>query len=320
MKATKKTPAKGKGSTALVKKDVGLPQKAAEGVRAITAVDPQALLAQAIDKGMPVESMERLLAMRREMKAEYAREQYFKALSGFQRECPIVGKDRIAKIRSKKGEDSSFAYRYAPLETIVAAAQPVLERWGFSWTCKPSQTATHVKAAVHAHHVDGHEEVTEFEVPLDPTSYMSEPQKAAAASTFARRYAFINAFGITTKGEDSDAQGDQPRKESREPLRTPQEKGPIIYPRADGTASDAVPVHHEVKVELSDYEKGLKYLTATETDPKSKVVVGLFTENEKVDYTHELGEAKDNPEGLAKIIADIVETGKKRRAAVKGVA
>ena len=73
-------------------------------------------------------------------------------------------------------------------------------------------------------------------------------------------------------------------------------------------------------MELSDYEKGLKYLTATETDPKSKVVVGLFTENEKVDYTHELGEAKDNPEGLAKIIADIVETGKKRRAAVKGVA
>ena len=85
-KPTKRAP---KG-TALVKKDAGLPQKAAEGVRAITAVDPQALLAQAIDKGMPVESMERLLAMRREMKAEYARDQYFKALAGFQHECPVI--------------------------------------------------------------------------------------------------------------------------------------------------------------------------------------------------------------------------------------
>ena len=300
----KVSPAKRKGSTALVKKDVGLPKKAAEGVRAIAAVDPQALLSQAIDRGMPVESMERLLAMRREMKAEYAREQYFKALAGFQRECPIVGKDRVAKIRSKKGDDSSFSYQYAPLESIVAAAQPVLERWGFSWTCKPSQTATHVKAAVHAHHVDGHEEVTEFEVPLDPTSYMSEPQKAAAASTFARRYAFINAFGITTKGEDNDA-GEQPRKD-REPLRAPQER----------KAEDAVPVAHEVK--LSEYEKGLKYLTATETDHKSKMVVSLFTENEKIDYTHELGEAKDQPEVLAKVIADIIDTGKKRRSAVKG--
>ena len=51
MKATKKTPAKGKGSTALVKKDVGLPTKAADGVKAIAGVDPQALLSQAIAQG-----------------------------------------------------------------------------------------------------------------------------------------------------------------------------------------------------------------------------------------------------------------------------
>ena len=74
---------------------------------------------------------------------------------------------------------------------------------------------------------------------------------------------------------------------------------------------------HEVKKELSDYEKGIHYLTATETAP-NKQVVSLFTANESLDYTHELGQAKDKPEELAKIIADIIETGKKRRAAVKG--
>ena len=316
MKKTEKKRVPRKGTTALVKKEAGLPAKAAEGVRAITAVDPQALLAQAIDKGMPVESMERLLAMRREMKAEYAREQFFKALAGFQRECPIIGKDRVAKIRSKKGDDSSFSYRYAPLETIVAQAQPVLERWGFSWTCKPSQTETHVKAAVHAHHVDGHEEITEFEVPLDPTSYMSEPQKAAAASTFARRYAFINAFGITTKGEDNDAQGEPPR---REPIRQPQEKGPIIYQNRDGTASDAVPTTHEEKPApaMDDYTKILSLLKSVSTAPGGQMVA-IFTENEKIDYTHEAKEAKNSPEELKRILADIVTTGAKRHKAIKG--
>ena len=114
----------------------------------------------------------------------------------------------------------------------------------------------------------------------------------------------IGTFGITTKGEDNDV-GEQPRKDC-EPLRAPQER----------KAEDAVPVAHEVK--LSEYEKGLKYLTATETDHKSKMVVSLFAENEKIDYTHELGEAKDQPEVLAKVIADIIDTGKKRRSAVKG--
>ena len=304
MEAKKKAPAR--RNTALVKKGTVLPQKAAEGVKAIAAVDPMALLAQAVDKNLPIESMERLIALRDKMKAEWARERFFEALAGFQRDCPIIGKNRTAKIRSKKGEDSSFEYKYAPLETIIAEAQPVLERWGFSWTCKPTQTATHVKAAVHAHHKDGHEEVTEFEVPLDPASYMSEPQKAAAASTFARRYAFINAFGITTKGEDNDV-GESPRLQAQ-PYMAPQEKD-----------KDA-PVPTTAEVKLDDYARGIRYLMAAETDPKSKQVVGLFTENEKLDYTHELKEAQGKPEEMQKILADIVETGKKRRAAVKGEA
>lgn len=181
-----------------------LPEKISAGVAAIAQVDPQSLILAAIDKDLPVESMERLLAMRREMKAEWARERYFEALAQFQKECPIIGKDKIAKIRSKKGEGSSFSYRYAPLETIIAEVQPFLEKWGFSWTCKPTQTDGNVKACIHAHHKDGHEEVTEFEVLLDPDSYMSAPQKAAAALTFATRYAFRGAFGIQTTGEDND--------------------------------------------------------------------------------------------------------------------
>jgi hypothetical protein len=296
-----------KGTTAIVKKET-LPVKAAEGVRAITAVDPQALLAQAIDKGMPVESMERLLAMRREMKEEWAREQFFKALAGFQKECPIIGKDRVAKIRSKKGDESSFSYRYAPLETITATAQPFLEKWGFSWTCKPSQTETHVNAAVHAHHVDGHEEVTKFEVPLDPSSYMSEPQKAAAASTFARRYAFINAFGITTKGEDNDAQpGEEEPRKARRPIQPPQEK------KADA----AIPTTHEEVKPLDDYAKIINLLKSVSTAPGGQVVA-IFNEGEKIDYTHEANEAKNNPEELKRILSDIVQTGAKRHKAIKG--
>jgi hypothetical protein len=281
-----------------------LPEKISAGVAAIAQVDPQSLILAAIDKDLPVESMERLLAMRREMKAEWARERYFEALAQFQKECPIIGKDRVAKIRSKKGEGSSFSYRYAPLETIIAEVQPFLEKWGFSWTCKPTQIEGHVRACIHAHHKDGHEEVTEFEVPLDPDAYMSNPQRAAAALTFARRYAFINAFGIVTKEEDNDAQDDEPKQKA--PIQAPREK------------TDAVPVNAEVK--QTDYDRGLILLKSTSTDPKTKQVVRLFTENEIIDYTHQAGQAKNDPAQMKIILDDIIATGKVRHKAVKGEA
>jgi hypothetical protein len=37
------------------------------------------------------------------------------------------------------------------------------------------------------------------------TNIMSQPQQIAATVTFNKRYAFLNAFGITTGGEDSEA-------------------------------------------------------------------------------------------------------------------
>jgi hypothetical protein len=300
MKKTKKTAPKRKGtSTALVTKTIGLPEKVSAGISAIAAVDPQALLVQAIDKNLPIESMERLLAMRDKMKAEWAREQFFLAFSGFQKDCPIIGKQKVAK-------GKNFSYNYAPLEDIVVEVQPVMERWGFSWTCKPSQTDGHVRAVVHVHHKDGHEEVTEFEVPLDPASYMSDPQKAAAALTFARRYAFINAFGITTKGEDNDAQREE------EPRRAP-----ISQPQA--RKDEPVPVQHEEKhEEVTVYNRILWTLKATATDPKTKQIVVLFNSNEIIDYTSQANQSKDNPAELAVILADVTATAKKKTRVVKG--
>jgi hypothetical protein len=300
MKTTKREYMKHTGG-ALVKKGADLPERASTGVAAVATVDPQALLAQAIDKNLPIESMERLLAMRDKMKAEWAREHFFTALSGFQHECPVVEKTHEVPNKDKK----TIRYRYAPLEDVVAAVQPFLEKWGFSWTVKPSQKDGMVKASCYAHHKDGHEELTEFEVPLDADAYMSNPQKAAAALTFARRYAFINAFGIVTKGEDNDAQQDD------EPRRRP-----IQEPRAK--PDEAVPAHAEVK--QTDYDHAITLLKSTSTDLKTKQVVRLFTENEVIDYTHQAGQAKDDPVQMKIILDDIIATGKVRHKAVKGEA
>ena len=301
-KTVKRTPVKGKPGTALVKKS-GLPEKAAEGVRAISAVDPQALLAQAIDKNLPIESMERLLAMRDKMKAEWARDQFFTALAGFQSECPVIEKTK--RVMNKKKEDG-VRYSYAAIEDLVEPVKPLFIKWGLSWTSKPTQTREAVTANIYLHHKDGHEELTSFTVPIDPEAYMSDPQKAASALTFATRYAFKSATGIQTRGEDNDA---QPEEEPRSGYG----RRPVQAPRERDT-----PVEAHAEVKMSDYDKIILYTKATVVDPKTKLTVGIFNENEKIDYTHEANNAKGNPEELKKIGAEMVETWKRREKAIKG--
>ena len=60
----------------------------------IAQFSPENLISQAIDKALPVETMEKLLMMmRRELKAEYAKEEFdFCYVSVSQADCPIIEK------------------------------------------------------------------------------------------------------------------------------------------------------------------------------------------------------------------------------------
>jgi hypothetical protein len=167
-------------------------------------VDAGSLIQRAIDKGVTLEQMDRLLAMRRELKAEWAREQFFAALSSFQRECPVIGKTSAVDFTNKKGGRTH--YKYASLDQIVTQVKEALERWGFSYVIKSEQNVDQVRSICIAHHRDGHQEETSFAIPIDHEAYMNEAQKVASALTYSKRYAFCNAFGIMTGDEDDDAQ------------------------------------------------------------------------------------------------------------------
>ena len=164
--------------------------------------DAEALIAKAIDKKVPVETMERLLMMRRELKAEWAKAEFDKALAAFQAECPI-----IKKTKSVKTDTGDIAYKYAPLESIVDQVKGILTKNGFSYSVdQPEARQGYIKVAVTVKHQSGHSEVTCVELPLgNKTRIMSQTQVEAAALTFAKRYAFCNAFGILTGDDDTDA-------------------------------------------------------------------------------------------------------------------
>lgn len=163
-------------------------------------VSIEALLSQAIDKGVPVETMERLLAMRTQLKREAAKEAFDMAMAKFQAECPVIQKTKAVR------NNGQIVYKYEPIEGIVSQVRLPLRDNGFSYSTGMELKELGVKVTVKVTHELGHSEETSMEVPFGAkTGIMSHSQVTAAATTFAKRYAFCNAFGILTGDEDTDA-------------------------------------------------------------------------------------------------------------------
>jgi hypothetical protein len=188
----------------------------------------EAMITLAIERGATVETIERLMAVRREVRAEQAKEAYDTALASFQAECPTIAK--TAKVMNKDGR--SVRYQYAPLDAIIHQVKGLLQKHGFSYTVNAKAEPTSVKAVCKLTHAYGHSESSEFEVPIDPEAYMNPAQRVASALTFAKRYAFCNSAGIMTGDADDDSQA------SHEPKQAPSGTAK----RADGAKSpSAVP-------------------------------------------------------------------------------
>lgn len=165
-------------------------------------LSPEGLIAKAIERGLDVGSLERLMAMRKELRAEKAKEAFDEAMANFQGECPVIKK----KKNGGTTDSGVVAYKYAPLEDIVDQVKPFIQKHGFSYAIKTEVTNGRVKSTCIVKHKLGHSEDSTMDVPMGTkTRVMSEPQVVAATSTFSKRYAFINAFGIMTGDDDTDA-------------------------------------------------------------------------------------------------------------------
>lgn len=174
--------------------------------------DIEKLISQAVTVGTSVEGLERLLAMRRELKAEWAKGEFNRALAKAQSEFPVIQKRK--SVYEKDGKTSR--YKYAPIDDIVEQVRNPLVDNGLSYTFDELKDATFTQILCKITHVSGHSEVTTFKIPIGTEAYMSDVQKYGARMTFGKRYAFCNALGIMTGDEDND--GNVPAAPAAKPL------------------------------------------------------------------------------------------------------
>ncbi len=225
----------------------------------------EGLIAQAIDKDLPIEKMERFFAMRNEWIAQENKKQFDVAMSNFQGDIPTIKKEKTVKTNT-----GVKAYSYAPIESIVRQVQDLLKREKLSYSFKIDIMEKGVKAICIVKHISGHTETSEMQVPLgNKTNVMSDSQVVAAASTFAKRYAFCNAFGIMTADEDTDGAGTGKTEKTPAITKTGamNDKAKIVYLLKQlGIVATPADIKKQIKklvdVELADDKETLEEVVA----------------------------------------------------------
>ena len=170
-------------------------------------MDPNSLIQSAIEKGAAVETMERLVALAKDIRQENARDAYYNAMAEFQRQCPFIPKSAKAEIRTRSG--GSYSYQYAPLDVIMSKITPIMTGLGLSVSYRVKNGGNEVSAICRISHEFGHfEESGEVTMPVEKTteggSGANPAQRVGIANTYARRYALLAITGLAPQGDDQD--------------------------------------------------------------------------------------------------------------------
>ncbi len=251
------------------------------------------LLAMAIEKGISdPDILAKLIALRNDELARQSKAVFDEKFAAMQAEFVPVGK-------ASKAVDANgrTLYSYCPIEVILAMAAPIIARHGFSYRWSEEALENKEKRIWCIIAGFGHEEKAYVDIPfMEPSSRATNAvQMRGSATTYGKRYSFLNATGIIVGGEDNDAL-------SNSTLGSV--KAEVIPDESDAPPPDPLEaVKAEIKAEISTFVarcgaqfEGVDYFTEEEK-AKYKSMIAAINEGARAE--------KDVAKGLAIKLSDM---------------
>jgi len=154
----------------------------------------------AVEKGAPVEVLERLVALQQAVDAEAGRRAFFAAMARFQSSVPRIKKTRTVPLKS-----GARAYDYAPLEEVIDTIRETEAACGLmhSWNHTEHQGGG-LTVTCCVSHVSGHTHDATVTIPPTQGINTSAAQNVGIMLTYGQRRSLLAAYGLTTGGEDRD--------------------------------------------------------------------------------------------------------------------
>lgn len=163
---------------------------------------PNELISQAIEKGLTVEALEKLMNLQERWEANQARKLFFEAFTNFQSECPDLRKTKQVKFETKTGGNTD--YLYAPLASITRQLSKVLKDNSLSYRWEINDDPQQLKVTCLVSHVSGHTERTTMTASPDTSGSKNAIQARGSAIEYLKRYTLVGALGLSTADSDTD--------------------------------------------------------------------------------------------------------------------
>ena len=170
--------------------------------REVAVKREDSLLTLAIEKGVDTDTLEKLISLRNAEIARQAKADFDAEFAKMQAQFVPVGKTNMASDR-----DGNKLYSYCPIEVILQMAAPIIARHGFSYSWEEEALPTKEKRLWCIISGYGHERRGYVDIPfMEPSTRATNAvQMRGSATTYGKRYSFLNATGIIVAGEDNDA-------------------------------------------------------------------------------------------------------------------
>lgn len=165
----------------------------------LTVTNPTSLIAQAIEKGLGVAELEKLMSLQERWEANQARKAFFDCFTKFQSDCPELRKTKEVAFKDVK-------YKYAPLAEITRQIGKLLKSNELSYRWEISDNEKEIKVTCLISHVDGHTERTTMTANPDTTGSKNAIQARGSTIEYLKRYTLIGALGLSTADSDIDGQ------------------------------------------------------------------------------------------------------------------
>lgn len=166
-------------------------------------VSVKQLLSMAVERGTPVESLEKLLDLHERVAAREAAQQFVQALAAFKAELPPIVHSRQVSFTTRSGSKTN--YSYTELDELARHIDPGLTKHGFSYSWDQKFDGQYVTTTCILFHVGGHSRQASFTLPTQNESAASPQQKIGMADTYASRRSLIAVLGLTTADKDPGA-------------------------------------------------------------------------------------------------------------------
>ena len=167
--------------------------------------NPQSLIALAIEKGLDINQLEKLLGLKERYDQVQANKAFISSMSNFQKDVPEIQKKKLVNFPSKTG--GMVNYKYAELGEIDETIKGPMAANGLSKRWEIKDEGEKLICTCIISHIDGHREETTMSSIKDASGNKNEIQSRASAISYLQRYTLIGALGLTTASEDNDAIG-----------------------------------------------------------------------------------------------------------------